>query len=107
MARTRNPSLAQLYGRIGGLRTRSRHDPAVYTVPARRAFLKRFELEVDPEGTLAPDERARRAEAAKKAHFAQLAYRSAVARGKNKREKCSSLPAQEPSVPEEAPGGHR
>jgi hypothetical protein len=107
MAGTRNPSLAQLYGRIGGLRTRARHDPGQYTSAARRAFLQSFELEVDPEGTLAPDERARRAEAAKKAHFAELAYRSAVARGKNKREKRPSPPAQEPSVLAEARGGHR
>ena len=95
MAGTRNPSLAQLYGRIGGLRTRSRHDPGEYTSAARRAFLRRFELEVDPEGTLAPEERERRAEAALGAHMARLAYHSAVARAKNKRA-ASALPATEP-----------
>jgi len=43
------------------------------------AFMARFEREVDPDGTLA-EERARRAEAARKAYFAQLAHKSAKAR---------------------------
>jgi hypothetical protein len=55
-------------------------DPAARTEPARSAFLRRFELEVDPEGTLDPKERARRAQHARKAHFARLALKSAQAR---------------------------
>jgi len=55
-------------------------DAAARTEPARRAFLERFEREVDPDGTLAPAERARRAEHARKAHFARLALKSAQAR---------------------------
>jgi hypothetical protein len=85
MAGTRNPSLAQLYGRIGGLRTRSRHDPGQYTSAARRAFLQGFELEVDPQSILPLHERRARAEAALKAHMAQIAYRSAVARAEKRR----------------------
>ncbi|WP_245612650.1 hypothetical protein [Actinotalea ferrariae] len=42
--------------------------------------MAKFERQVDPEGTLAPDERARRAEHARKAHFARLALKSARAR---------------------------
>ena len=42
--------------------------------------MARFEREVDPDGTLAPEERARRAEAARKAYFAQFAHKSAKAR---------------------------
>ncbi|MDZ7677039.1 MAG: hypothetical protein U5K29_00630 [Acidimicrobiales bacterium] len=50
------------------------------TEPARAAFLERFEAEVDPDGALTPEERARRAEHARKAYFADLALRSAKAR---------------------------
>lgn len=52
------------------------------TEPARKAFLDRFEREVDPDGALDPKERARRAEHARKAYFARLALKSAKARRK-------------------------
>lgn len=55
------------------------------TAPARKAFLDRFEREVDPQGKLDPAERARRAEHAKSAYFARLALKSAQAR-RRKRE---------------------
>ncbi|MDO0937137.1 hypothetical protein QQY66_37495 [Streptomyces sp. DG2A-72] len=55
-------------------------DPVVHTAPAREAAQKRFERLVDPEGTLAPEERARRAEHARKAHFKRLALASSKAR---------------------------
>lgn len=55
-------------------------DETAHTTPARKAFLDRFEREVDPDGTLEPAERARRAEHAKKAYFARLALRSAKSR---------------------------
>ncbi len=57
-------------------------DPAAHTAPARKAFLDRFEREVDPHGTLTPAERSRRAEHARKAYFLALAMKSATARGK-------------------------
>jgi hypothetical protein len=69
-----------LGGRIGGLRTAARHDPRVTSAPGRAAFLARFEREVDPEGALPSEERQRRAIAARKAYFAELALRSAQAR---------------------------
>lgn len=50
------------------------------TAPARAKFLDRFEHEVDPNGELDPDERARRAGHARKAYFARLALKSAEAR---------------------------
>lgn len=59
-------------------------DPAAHTAPARRAFLDRFELEVDPARVLPPAERARRAEHARKAYFTRLALKSAQARRKNR-----------------------
>jgi hypothetical protein len=55
-------------------------DPTSHTGPARAAFMSRFELEVDPDGILAPDDRARRAEHAKRAYFAQLARKSVKTR---------------------------
>jgi hypothetical protein len=55
-------------------------DPAEHTAPARAAFLSRFEREVDPDGVLDPQERARRAEHAKKAYFIRLALASRKAR---------------------------
>ena len=45
--------------------------------PGRKAFLDRFEKQVDPDGELLPAERARRAEHARKAYFARLAFKSA------------------------------
>jgi len=55
-------------------------DRQAATGKARAAFIDRFEREVDPDGVLPPQERARRAESAKKAYFARLALRSAAAR---------------------------
>jgi len=52
------------------------------TAPARQAFLGRFEREVDPGGQLDPEERARRAEHARKAYFTGLALKSSKARRK-------------------------
>lgn len=50
------------------------------TAPARKAMLDKFEQQVDPDGRLPSDERARRAESARKAHFTRLALASAKAR---------------------------
>lgn len=59
-------------------------DRAARTAPARKAALDRFEKQVDPDGTLLPAERARRAEHARKAHFKRLALKSAQARRKSR-----------------------
>lgn len=50
------------------------------TAKPRAAFNQRFEDEVDPERVLQPDERAKRAGAARQAYFAALALKSAKAR---------------------------
>jgi hypothetical protein len=55
-------------------------DPVEATAPARKAFNDRFEKQVDPDGVLDPEERARRAESARKAHFTRMAFKSARAR---------------------------
>ena len=69
-----------LRGRIGAYRLHATHDPRETTRRARAAFLATFEDAVDPDGQLAPEERARRAAALRKAHFARLAFLSAKAR---------------------------
>ncbi len=71
---------ARLLGKIGGHTAHSRHDSRCLTEPARAAFLRRFEHEVDPDHVLTPDERLRRAGQARKAYFARLALASADAR---------------------------
>ncbi|UQA92672.1 hypothetical protein [Streptomyces halobius] len=55
-------------------------DPAAHTLPARQAFLDRFERKVDPDGVLDPAERARRAEHARKRYFKTLALKSSQVR---------------------------
>ena len=77
---TYDPKEMARSGRIGAYRLHATHDPKETTKAAREAFMARFEREVDPDGTLSPEERARRAEAARKAYFAQLAHKSAKAR---------------------------
>jgi hypothetical protein len=51
-------------------------DRSARTRPAREAFLKRFERQVDPRGELPPDERALRAHHALRAYMLQLRKRS-------------------------------
>lgn len=75
-----SPSERSLRARLAALTMHARHDPRVTTENARRAFLDRFEREVDPERQLPEQERRRRAEALRKAHMTRLALRSAVAR---------------------------
>lgn len=55
-------------------------DRSARTAAARRAALDRFEHQVDPDGKLTPQERALRAEHARKAHMQRMALKSAQAR---------------------------
>jgi hypothetical protein len=63
---------ARIAAEISWARTADRN---ARTRPARQAFLKRFEHQVDPDGKLSPDERARRAEHALRAYMLQLRNR--------------------------------
>jgi hypothetical protein len=56
------------------------YDRSARTRPAREAFLKRFETEVEPDGTLPPQERRERADHAKRAYMLQLAKRAVASR---------------------------
>jgi hypothetical protein len=55
-------------------------DRSARTRPARQAFLRRFEREVDPDGKLSREERQRRAEHAKRAYMLRLAKRAVAIR---------------------------
>jgi len=55
-------------------------DRAARTAAARAAADARFERQVDPNGVLPPQERAKRAASARRAFYAQIALKSAIAR---------------------------
>ena len=50
----------------------SQQDTKAGTAAAREGFRRKFEEQVDPDGTLAPDERYRRAKRAMRAHMMAL-----------------------------------
>ena len=79
------PAERSLRGRIGAYVLPSRYDSRELTKAARAAFESKFEREVDPDGVLPLEERLRRAEMARKAHYARLALASAEARRKRGR----------------------
>lgn len=76
-------------------------DRTARTAKARKAALDRFEAEVDPSGELTPQERAKRAEHARKAYFTRLALKSAQAR---RRAKEATVEAE--AAEAELAGGH-
>ncbi len=82
MPAERTPQQRSLAARIAAHSKWANTDPVAGTAAARKAAFERFEREVDPDGTLAPAERARRAEHARKAYFSRLALASAKARSK-------------------------
>jgi hypothetical protein len=86
--RARRPGLTpaerSLRARIGAYRMHALHDPKETTRAAREAFWRRFVHEVDPHRTLSERERLRRADAARRAYFVQLAYRSARRRNRRR-----------------------
>ena len=86
-------------------------DRTARTAPARAASLARFEAQVDPHGALSDTERATRAEAARKAYFTGLAYRSSRSRSKaaEARRRAAALDAEataaEAELASDSPGG--
>jgi hypothetical protein len=63
----------------------AKNDVYQTSLPGRVAFDNSFLVAVDPDGTLPPAERARRAKAARSAHFTKLAYLSARKRASQAR----------------------
>jgi hypothetical protein len=79
--------------RMGAYAQQAQHDTREMTQKARETFLSRFEREVDPDGVLLPAERARRAEAARKAYFAGLTLTRLRSRGRKKQNAEPAHPA--------------
>jgi len=75
-----SPSERTLRARLAAHTLHASVDSRAHTEPARKAFLARFETEVDPEGRLTPEERSRRAKHARSAYFTRLALASVRAR---------------------------
>lgn len=59
-------------------------DRSAATQAARDGLLRKFEDQVDPDRVLSPDERARRVENARSAHYSRIARKSAQARAARK-----------------------
>ncbi len=75
-----SPAQRKLRAQIAANTRWSREDPAPGAARGQAGLLARFERQVDPDNKLAPAERARRADAARKAHMQRLALASAKAR---------------------------
>ncbi len=73
-----DPARMALLGRIGAATLHARGGTT--TEAARAAFRDRFLREADPDGTLSPEERERRAAHLRRAHYLRLALKSADAR---------------------------
>lgn len=76
------PEQRSLRASLAAHKLHATHDSRELTANGRKAFLDRFEREVDPDGTLSPAERSRRAAHARSAYFKGLAFRSSKARRK-------------------------
>ena len=74
------------------------------TAPGTKAFLDRFEREVDPEGTLDPADRAKRAEHARKAYFIGLALKSSRKRASGRARSSRTGPRPIAELPAENGG---
>ena len=69
------PEAASLRARIAAhTRWAGCEDRTDATSKARAAFMDRFERQVDPDGTLPPEVRAKLAKSAKSAYYSRLAY---------------------------------
>ena len=76
-----NPTERQLVARLAAHQSwANTQNRTARTAPAREAFLTKFEDQVDPRRELTPEERAKRATNARKAHFTRLALKSAQSR---------------------------
>jgi hypothetical protein len=69
-------------------------DRAAATAPARSGFRARFERQVDPDGTLPADERARRTDAAIRAHMLKLSAKARAGRVAKRRQREERLAAE-------------
>jgi len=77
-----SPSQRSLRARIAAHALHARGGTS--TAAATAAFLSRFDRQVDPDGVLPPDERARRAAHARAAYMGKLALKASRARSGRK-----------------------
>lgn len=77
MTQIYNPKEMAARGRIGGYALRATHDPQLYTLAGRNAFLTRF-VPTDP--SLTETERQARAQAGLRAYMMRLSRLSALKR---------------------------
>ena len=75
-----SPSERTLRARLAAHVLHSKVDPTEHTRPAREAFNKRFEDEVDPKRELSTQERERRAAHARTAYYTRLSLKASQAR---------------------------
>jgi hypothetical protein len=75
-----SPKQRRLRAQIAANTRWSKEDPAANAARGQAGLQTSFEKQVDPDGTLTPAERTRRAEAARKAHMQRLALASARSR---------------------------
>lgn len=82
-----SPARMALLGRIGAATLHA--SGGTTTEAARAAFRERFLQEADPDGTLPPEERERRAAHLRRAYYLRLALKSADARRRRKTARAS------------------
>lgn len=78
--------------RLAAFSQHAQYDVRETTQKARETFLSRFEDQVDPERTLSPAERQRRAEAAKRAYFQRLTLQRLQTRAAKKKQTAELAP---------------
>lgn len=91
-----DPTQRSLVNRANIYRRWSRadaEDRRAATAPARSGFRTRFEREIDPDGTLPPEERARRTNAAIRAHMLTLSARARASRLQRRAERDAAAAA--------------
>lgn len=76
---TYDPEQMAKRGRKGGHRTNQLHDPHDRMAKARAGFLAKLERQVDPDGVLSLEERARRVTELRRAHAVKCGQASAAA----------------------------
>jgi len=74
-----------LRAQIAGLICAAKHSPSEMTAPMRAAAFARFEREADPDGTLTPEERDRRARLLQRAHLLRIGIKARKARARKAR----------------------
>lgn len=85
-------SMSPMQARIAAYKSWAKEpDRSARTAPARQAAELRFERLVDPDNTLTPQERALRAQAARKAFYLEMSMKGVQARQK----KATALPTTE------------